>query len=168
MSGFQPFVDVLEFLELGGWVLVLITMAIVAIWALLFERGWFFLRVLEKELPHSNLGDGEHRDRVLEHALMVRQHAMSRRLPMIRALISVCPLLGLLGTVWGMIEVFEVTALAGSGNVRAIASGVSTATVTTMAGLVASLSSLLFLAILERFVRNEQRRNEHQLAADGG
>jgi biopolymer transport protein ExbB len=155
MDGFHPIAEVRGFLEVGGGVLVVITVAIIAMWSLIFERFWYFWRVRGQELPHSAHVQGTHRDRVLGE--------MSRRLPMIRALISVCPLLGLLGTVLGMIEVFEVTALTGAGNVRAIASGVSRATITTMAGLVASLSGLFFLAALDRYVWNDQRRAEHQL-----
>jgi biopolymer transport protein ExbB len=111
MDGFHPIAEVRGFLEVGGGVLVVITVAIIAMWSLIFERFWYFWRVRGQELPHSAHVQGTHRDRVLEHALHVRHREMSRRLPMIRALISVCPLLGLLGTVLGMIEVFEVTAL---------------------------------------------------------
>ena len=163
MLGFQPIAEVLDFLEVGGGVLTVITLAIIAMWSLIFERFWYFWRVRGEELPHAAHLPDHHRDRVLEHALRVRHREMSRRLPMIRALISVCPLLGLLGTVLGMIDVFEVTALTGAGNVRAIASGVSKATITTMAGLVASLSGLFFLAALDRYVWNDRRRMEHQL-----
>ena len=49
-----------------------------------------------------------------------------------------------------MIEVFDVMAAAGSGNPRAMASGVSRATIPTMAGMVAALSGLYFSARLSR------------------
>ena len=49
------------------------------------------------------------------------------RLRRIRALVALCPMLGLLGTVTGMIEVFDVMAIAGSGNARGMAAGVSKA-----------------------------------------
>lgn len=163
LDGFHPLADVLAFLEVGGFVLVTISVAIVIMWTLIFERAWYFRRMRREGLPQLDLPQGHQRERVLEHAIQVRYHGMTRRLPLIRALVSVCPLLGLLGTVWGMIEVFEVTALRGGGNVRAIAAGVSTATVTTMAGLVASLSGMLLLAWLDRFVANEHRRDEQQL-----
>ena len=165
MGGFQPIASVLEFIELGGPVIVVITLAIIAMWTLIFERAWYFFRLRGEELPTVRRTSAHHRDRWAELALQKREHRMRRRLPLIRALISVCPLLGLLGTVLGMIEVFEVTALTGSGNVRAIAAGVSTATVTTMAGLVAALSGLFLLSALDRFVRNEQQRAEQQLGA---
>jgi biopolymer transport protein ExbB len=67
-------------------------------------------------------------------------------------------MLGLLGTVSGMIEVFDVMAIAGSGNVRAMASGVSKATIPTMAGMVAALSGLILSVQIERFAKNETER----------
>jgi biopolymer transport protein ExbB len=67
-------------------------------------------------------------------------------------------MLGLLGTVTGMIEVFDVMALAGSGNSRAMAAGVSKATIPTMAGMVAALSGLILSAQLDRFAGRESGR----------
>jgi biopolymer transport protein ExbB len=65
---------------------------------------------------------------------------------------------GLLGTVTGMIEVFDVMASTGSGNARGMAAGVSKATLPTMAGMVAALSGMLFSIQLERFARDESER----------
>jgi biopolymer transport protein ExbB len=65
---------------------------------------------------------------------------------------------GLLGTVTGMIEVFDVMALTGSGNTRGMAAGVSKATLPTMAGMVAALSGMLFSIQLDRFSRDEAER----------
>ena len=80
----------------------------------------------------------------------------------IKTLVALCPLLGLLGTVTGMIQVFDVMALAGNGNARAMASGVSLATIPTMAGMVAALSGLYFSHQLDRFVKIEvQRASDH-------
>ena len=68
-----------------------------------------------------------------------------------------CPLLGLMGTVTGMIEVFDVMAISGSGNARSMASGVSKATIPTMAGMVASLSGVFMVTW---FQRNAKRQTE--------
>ena len=67
-------------------------------------------------------------------------------------------MLGLLGTVTGMIEVFDVMAISGSGNTRAMASGVSKATIPTMAGMVAALSGMFLISQIERFAHNEAER----------
>ena len=88
---------------------------------------------------------------------------LTRGMGTINALVVLCPMLGLLGTVTGMIEVFDVMAIAGSGNTRGMAGGVSKATLPTMAGMVAALSGMLFNIQLERFARNETDRVADQL-----
>ena len=76
---------------------------------------------------------------------------------MIRALVAVTPLLGLLGTVTGMVEVFNVMATTGSSNARLMAAGISKATIPTMAGLTVSLSGILMTNILESNARRTVR-----------
>ena len=83
-----------------------------------------------------------------------------------RTLIALCPMLGLLGTVTGMIEVFDVMAIAGSGNTRAMASGVSKATIPTMAGMVAALSGMMLIVQIERFVDHETERVADRLTRE--
>ncbi len=63
---------------------------------------------------------------------------------------AILPLLGLLGTVTGMIQVFNVMAVVGTSNARLMAGGVSAATIPTMAGLVAALSGLYLAVYLQR------------------
>ena len=81
----------------------------------------------------------------------------------IRVLVALCPLLGLLGTVTGMIEVFDVMAVAGSGNAKAMAGGVSKATIPTMAGMVAALSGVYFGTWLEHKAATETEKLEDLL-----
>ena len=74
------------------------------------------------------------------------------------ALVAVTALLGLLGTVTGMVEVFDVMAVTGSSNARLMAAGISKATIPTMAGLVASLSGLIFINTFDRNVQKASHR----------
>jgi biopolymer transport protein ExbB len=83
---------------------------------------------------------------------------LERGLPLIATIVAVCPMFGLLGTVTGMIEVFDVMAAAGSGNARGMAAGVSKATLPTMAGMVAALSGMLIIIQLKRFAQSESER----------
>ena len=69
-------------------------------------------------------------------------------------LIGMCPMIGLLGTVYGMIEVFEVLSFMGTGNPRAMSSGVAKATIPTMAGMVISLFGLYFRQDLNQRMDN--------------
>jgi biopolymer transport protein ExbB len=89
-------------------------------------------------------------------------------LPYIRVLVALCPLLGLLGTVTGMMEVFDVMAITGSGNAKAMAGGVSKATIPTMAGMVAALSGLILSARLEIFAADEGDRLADRLEIEHG
>ncbi len=86
------------------------------------------------------------------------RHALARGLQIVKSLVALCPMRGLRGTVTGMIEVFDVMAIAGTGNVRGMAGGVSKATLPTMAGMLAALSGLIFSVQLERFVKSEGHR----------
>ena len=83
------------------------------------------------------------------------QISMEKTLPIITMLVALCPLLGLLGTVTGMIHVFDVMAVTGTGNARAMASGVSQATIPTMAGMVIAISGLYFNKLIEQKVQEE-------------
>ena len=77
--------------------------------------------------------------------------------------IELLPLLGLLGTVTGMVQVFDVMAIAGTSNARLMAGGVSAATIPTMAGLVAALSGVYLVTFLENKANAEIERAEDLL-----
>ena len=86
-----------------------------------------------------------------------------RFLLLIRTLMAVLPLLGLLGTVTGMIQVFDVMAFTGTGNARLMAGGVSAATIPTMSGLVAALSGLYLATHLEQRASHKIKQAEDLL-----
>jgi biopolymer transport protein ExbB len=87
-------------------------------------------------------------------------------MPVIKTLVAVCPLLGLMGTVTGMIEVFDVMAISGSGNARSMASGVSKATIPTMAGMVGALSGVFLITILNQKISKESEELEDHLTSE--
>ena len=70
------------------------------------------------------------------------KQSVNKNLTLIKTCIALAPLFGLLGTVTGMIEVFQVMAFSGGGDARAMAGGVSKATLPTMAGMVVALSGI--------------------------
>lgn len=90
-----------------------------------------------------------------------------RNLLALNALTVILPLLGLLGTVSGMIKVFEVITVFGSGNTRGMASGISEALVTTMAGLFTALSGLYFVSDLESRADKVARHFQAELVEGG-
>ena len=75
-------------------------------------------------------------------------HEMERYLNTLGTLAAVTPLLGLLGTVVGMIRVFSEIMLQGTGNANALAGGISEALITTAAGLSVAIPSFVFSDIL--------------------
>ena len=68
---------------------------------------------------------------------------LERGLPLLETLAGVSPLLGLLGTVFGMIKVFNVISIQGSGQAGLLAGGISEALITTAAGLVVGIPMLV-------------------------
>ena len=167
----EPLYAVRDFLEAGGGVLVAIGVATLVMWTMMIERLWYYrfgrYRRTAAEAVAAWTARSEHRSwfarQIRQQLIAEVGEQLDRSLPMIRTVVALCPLLGLLGTVTGMIEVFDVMAVAGSGNVRAMAAGVTKATIPTMAGMVAALSGVLVSARLERFAQTERQRLADQL-----
>ncbi len=162
-----------DFMALGGPVLKAIAVTIFLMWVLIVERLLFF-RSTMRELSREIHDEWESRtERRSWHAhqireLLISQFSLSinRGIAMIQTFVALCPLLGLLGTVTGMITVFQVLAVSGSGNVRAMAGGVSQATVPTMAGMVGALSGVLLVTLLTRRATREVEFLEDSLTMD--
>jgi biopolymer transport protein ExbB len=161
----NPLADVRAFFELGGGVLYLILGVTFFMWTLILERQWYYRRVAPAEVREAIETWESRSDQSSWYAHQIRLQLISRvrqnlegSLLMVKALVALCPLLGLLGTVTGMIEVFDVMAISGSGNVRAMAAGVSKATIPTMAGMVAALSGLYFSVSMSQLARRETER----------
>ena len=84
-------------------------------------------------------------------------------LPIIEVLVTICPLLGLIGTVTGMIEVFFVMAVSGGGDAKSMAGGVSKATIPTMAGMVGAISGIFAFNYLKSKVDRDLELLEDKL-----
>lgn len=154
-----------NFVESGGPVLLVILVAMFLMWTLILERFWYLRtghRAAVRELENRWQARA---DKSSWYAAQIRRAGISRvvlalrrNVGLIQCLVALCPLLGLLGTVTGMVEVFEALAFAGSGNTRAMASGVSRATVPTMAGMMAAISGFIFSIRLDRLAETEGDR----------
>jgi len=100
-------------------------------------------------------------DREILEAARLRQEAKAmRNIRSILVMAAIAPLLGLLGTVTGMITTFDVIAEFGTGNARALASGISEALVTTQSGLVVAVPGLILGTLLLRYATTLKHRME--------
>jgi len=88
--------------------------------------------------------------KILAQVSLQIQQSLDARLAAIAVLAAVAPLLGLLGTVLGMIETFNVISVFGTGNSRAMASGISIALITTQTGLLVAIPGMLMSNRLNR------------------
>ena len=146
-----------DLLELGGPILGLILIIAFMMWFLLFERVHYLFLEYPQELDKAKgewSARGDHRSWYAEKYRIeivgrIGSH-LTRHFSLIGTLIKVCPLLGLLGTVIGMLEVFDALAATGSNNPRSMAAGVSKATVSTLAGMVVAIVGLLGATLGER------------------
>jgi len=86
----------------------------------------------------------------IEQAASKAVHEMERFLTALGTIAAVTPLMGLLGTVLGMISVFNEIMAQGTGNAGVLAGGISEALITTAAGMIVAIPSLIFYRIFER------------------
>jgi biopolymer transport protein ExbB len=104
---------------------------------------------------------------VLRHISERQRRQLRGRLAVIAALAGVAPLLGLLGTVLGMIETFQVISVFGTSNARAMATGISVALITTETGLLIAIPGLFISgALIRKSKRLESALDEFTLALD--
>ncbi len=167
---YEAIASIRDFMTLGGDVLWAIMFVLFLMWTFILERVWFLYKVFpdkrksivntwETRSDTSSWYARQVRDGLISEASI----ALNQNIGFIKALIAICPLLGLLGTVTGMITVFDVMTYSGGGNARAMAGGVSMATVPTMAGMVAALSGVYFGTWLEHKASTEAERLEDLL-----
>lgn len=154
-----------DLIRAGGWVLAAIAALSIVMWVLIVERYVFFKRDLAS-LVAETVAIWERKviadplsDRRLRDGLTSGFHArLASSLGPIQVLAAILPLLGLLGTVIGMIKTFEVMTVFGTGNVRGMADGISQALITTMAGLITAIGGIFFGNQLEQRVERETER----------
>jgi biopolymer transport protein ExbB len=162
-----------DFMERGGPVLFVIFVSILVLWAMVLERIIYFKTSHNRQV-NEVMDTWEGRtERTSWYAHKIREAMISQikmdlhgSLSHIKTLVAVIPLMGLLGTVWGMIEVFDVLSVMGSANVKAMSAGISKATIPTMAGMVGALSGVFAASYIEARVNKESELVEDHLTMD--
>lgn len=117
-------------------------------------------RVLLYTLRHLK-DDRDHMEGIVYEAILQESGPLDRFGPVILVIASVAPLLGLLGTVTGMIETFDSITQFGTSDPRLLSEGIAIALVTTELGLVVAIPTLLLGSVLSTWARNIKRDMEH-------
>ncbi|MCP3940686.1 MAG: MotA/TolQ/ExbB proton channel family protein [Desulfobacteraceae bacterium] len=182
-----------NYLKSGGVVMIPILVISFFMWFLIINRVLFMHRLYVKNISRNRAGElvkaGQMPDNRYQgiNSLLVRQFLSSRShdpkldefildeivvklvssldtyLAIINILAGVTPLLGLLGTVLGMMETFNVITLFGTGNTKALAGGISVALISTQTGLMISIPGLYMGGFLTRRANNLK----YKIAATG-
>lgn len=169
----QAYEQVYLFTERGGDVVLAILGIIFLLWLFILERVAYF-NFTHKNVLKTAVTEWEKRtERTSWHAHQIRadlvatvEMALETNMRNIKMLVGLCPLFGLLGTVTGMIEVFDVMAFLGNGSPRAMASGISKATIPTMAGMVGALTGVFAQSFIQRYIQRERIHLEDKLTFD--
>jgi biopolymer transport protein ExbB len=153
--------------RLVGYIIIAITlMGLVIVVERIFHlslTGWRMKRQLKTDVPDpsnplgqvmnvyaTNRGiDAETLELKLDEAILRNSHGLQRGLATIRILAVIAPMLGLLGTVTGLIETFQSITLFGTGDPRLMAGGISQALITTALGLTAAIPLILLHTALQ-------------------
>lgn len=157
-----PYHSVSDLMNAGGPLIAWIFLAGMAMWGLIFERWWFFRAQLPQMVNEMQGNWKQRKEHASWAAHQIRKAMVSRlnsemssNMPTLKVLVPLCPLLGLVGTVTGMLEVFDSMAILGSADARTMASGVSKAMNCTMTGLAISVSGMYPLFYFQSLIRKQ-------------
>tara|TARA_B100001029_G_scaffold71856_1_gene58623 strand:+ start:14019 stop:14543 length:525 start_codon:yes stop_codon:yes gene_type:complete len=152
----------LDFFERGGGVVLVIGFLIVLMWSFIIERFWYFKYIhsdIEEDIQNKWSSTPDHsswRGHQIRNMLISKANLkINNNLEYIRVAIVLAPLLGLLGTILGMIEVFHILAVTGGGDAKAMAGGVAKSTIPAMAGLMAAIPATFASRILEEKAKKQ-------------
>lgn len=116
-------------------------------------------KMIQQGVKYSD-HDPELVEEILYETMVETQPKVMRLLPFISVTAAVAPLLGLLGTVTGMINTFNRIKIFGTGDAKSLSGGISEALITTEFGLIVAIPSLLLYAILSRKAKGYLARME--------
>ncbi len=123
------------------------------------KKGCAITRVMASTLKHLK-DDRDHMEDVIAEAILNESAPINRYGSAILVIASVAPLLGLLGTVTGMISTFDIITEFGTGDPKLLSSGISVALVTTELGLIVAIPNLLFGSLLSAWANDIKREME--------
>ena len=149
MDYMQTYYAVTDFLDQGGIAMYLIFGIAILLWMLIIERFiyiYFFSFKQRKSLivDWQSYSTHQDRNRIRQSLKSSYSQKLLTNFSFIRVFVAIAPLLGLFGTVYGMMEIFDVIAQNGTGDAKAMANGISMATLPTMSGMAVAITGLFF------------------------
>jgi biopolymer transport protein ExbB len=173
----DTFWNAIHYFQRGGLVMPALAATSIWLWTLIVMKLWE-LAGFNTSWKHSGLdGGGAGRLSVmtqryrslcssdfarneswLESLLIREKHFLDRHVTAIMLLSTIAPLIGLLGTVTGMIATFRVIEYYGAGNANGLAGGISEALITTQSGLVVAVPGLIMGNLIKRRVDRWKNR----------
>lgn len=175
------FTELMDHLRNGGMIMLPIGLLALILWWLVFLKACELLNLIkckrtpEESLRHeqddwqtsiardylSSRSGNEELDVQLSRVLVNRYAGVAKKgIPTILVLAATAPLLGLLGTVTGMVDTFQVIAQFGTGNAKGLAAGISQALITTQSGLIVAVPGMVVGGLLYRRVNKLKVRME--------
>ena len=168
--------QIVEYWQAGGWLLIAIALVSVGLWTVFLRSRERFRGALDRiGLMQRKLEQGDHPDRervrrqccdlssvsaALERSQEREVGRLTRNIVLLAALTGVAPLIGLLGTVMGMIETFSSVSAVSDRAMEGIAGGISRALITTQFGLVVAIPGVFGSVHLRRLRRELETRFE--------
>jgi len=148
---------IIDYIKAGGIVMLPLFLISFFMWTLILEKIFFFnsfSRIdLKKMIMDRISKEGEEEIRLSIYP------SIDRHIPIIKTLALISPLLGLLGTVTGMIKTFDVISIFGTGNIKLMTIGISEALITTETGLVIAIPGIY----MSRFLERKAERIKHDI-----
>ncbi|HJX34946.1 MAG TPA: MotA/TolQ/ExbB proton channel family protein [Desulfatiglandales bacterium] len=177
MNYYDLYLKTIEFFQLGGMVMYPLITACFIMWLLIFKKlmdihylskgtrttdeilrsmgkSGFTAALWQRQIIDGYCAEVTENKKLNENILIslnIRQKSyLEKYTSTIALLATIAPLMGLLGTVTGMIKTFDVISTFGTGNARALAAGISEALITTETGLVLAVPGLFFVSFIQR------------------
>jgi len=172
MNNIKIYNELLVFLQTGGDVLLILFFLSIFFWTLVIEK-FIYQRVvyrsaakqLRKYWKGVKNSDSWENMQLKIAEVSKLSIALNSNLSLMRVTISLFPLLGLLGTITGMVNVFDSMSSLGT-NAKAMASGISMATIPTMAGMLLAVLGLFAYSRVDTVVKKEIRKLKDKLLKD--
>ena len=164
--------SIISFLETGGDVLVVLFIFSILFWTLVVEKTLYHREVfkpLSKKLKQfwkrrEDKNNWEQQQLITAQISQLKL-GLHKNLTVMKVVIALFPLLGLLGTITGMISVFDSMNALGT-NAKAMASGISMATIPTMAGMLLAVLGLFAFTRIHGLALKEIRLLQDKLLRD--